>query len=152
MGKKKLVKKDWVYNSKKIISIPENAIAFVYIIKHISGKYYIGYKQFYSKTTKKLSKKAISEMTDKRKSKKVVTVKESNWKEYTGSCTDVEYKNLWIKEPNLFERTILQLVYTSDFSVKYYEKKHMILLNWESDMCWNSNFEGKFFKRKHNGN
>lgn len=140
--------KDWLFEGNPLVDAPENAKAFIYKITFVkTGQYYIGYKLFNSKSTKKLGKRAIAALTDKRKSKKVTTIKESTWKTYKGTCTNAEYKALWDKYPDMFKREILQIVYVGDWSEKYYEKKHMILQNWESKNCWNGNFEGKIFKK-----
>lgn len=139
----------WLYNNVPLLEVPLDAKAFIYKITYLpTGQYYIGYKLFNSKSTKKLGKRAIAAMTDKRKSKKVTVVKESTWKEYVGSCKDAEYKDLWKKHPEGFKREILYVVGKNDWSEKYYEKKYMILHNWEHKLCFNGNFEGKIFKSK----
>ncbi len=57
--------------------LPERYFGFVYRIIHKkTGKSYIGRKQFQSVTRKKVKGKK-----NRRK-----TVRESNWREYTGSC------------------------------------------------------------------
>jgi len=138
----------WEYEGKPLLEKPNNAKAFIYRILHIpSGKFYIGYKLFQNKITTKLSKKALLSRVDKRASKKKVVHKEK-WIEYCGSCTDVEYKRLWKESPQDFKRVILQVVYPGDWSEKYYEKKWMILLDWESPKCFNKHFDGKVFKPK----
>jgi hypothetical protein len=151
MDQKQLV--DWQFEGKPLLESPLNAKAFIYKITFMGaysqwrGHYYIGYKLFNSTRTRKLGKKKIAALTDKRKSKKEKVITESTWKSYTGSCRNPDYKELWEKYPNLFKREILQIVYHGDWSEKYYEKKHMILEDWESPMCFNGNFEGKIFKK-----
>jgi len=82
----------WLYKNKvieKIEDFPEGTFGFVYkIINKETGKFYIGKKQLMSKTNIKLGKKEIAALPVQRgrtPSKKLV-IKESNWKEYWGSC------------------------------------------------------------------
>ncbi len=146
MGKGELV--DWTLNGEPLLEKPKNAKAIIYKITHIpSGRYYIGYKLFVNRVTTKLGKKALSLRTDKRTSTKKTVLKEK-WMEYCGSCTDPEYKNLWKTEPENFKREILQIVNRGELSEKYYEAKWLILHDWESELCFNGNFLGKYFKRK----
>lgn len=145
MDKRELV--EWQYRGEPLLEAPAGAKSFIYKITYIpTGRYYIGYKLFANKVTTKLGKKALASRVDKRSSKKKVVLKEK-WREYTGSCANAEYKELWVKNPGLFKREVLQVVYKTDWSEKYYELKHMILNNWESEQCYNSNFGGKYFKK-----
>ena len=59
---------------------PDGWFGFVYSITHIeSGRKYIGKKQIHSYTRKKVK--------DRKNRKRVV--KESKWREYTGSCNEL---------------------------------------------------------------
>jgi hypothetical protein len=82
----------WLYKDKKIENLEDfeqEIFGFVYrIINLQNGKFYIGKKQIQSKTNVKLGKKEKSLLPKQRgrtPSKKLV-IKESNWKEYWGSC------------------------------------------------------------------
>jgi len=63
------------------IEQPEDAFGFIYEITNLTnGKIYIGKKQFFFKRRKPLRKG---------KKNRVVVVKDSDWKEYTGSNNDL---------------------------------------------------------------
>ena len=66
----------WIYKGKKFTEVPEDAFGFIYRIteKH-SGKKYIGRKYFFS--TRRIKQKG--------KTRRKVTVKESDWRTYVGS-------------------------------------------------------------------
>ena len=82
----------WLYKNKiinKIEDFESGTFGYIYRITNlITGKEYIGKKQLESKTNVKLGKKekaALPTQRGRTPSKKLV-VKESNWKEYWGSC------------------------------------------------------------------
>jgi len=64
----------WKYQGTEVKSLedlPENAHGFVYLIENtVTKKFYVGKKNLLSVTNKPLTKKELSEITDKRKSKK----------------------------------------------------------------------------------
>lgn len=73
----------WMYQDKPMVAIPEGAKAFVYLlIIHYEGQEYkyIGMKGFYSTSRKKITGK----------SRRQVTVKESNWKAYRSSSESIK--------------------------------------------------------------
>jgi hypothetical protein len=143
----------WLYKNKPF-ELKEEFIGFTYKITFnkknhpLDGNYYIGCKRFYSKTTKSIGKKRIAQLTDKRKSKKETIIKESDWKNYKGSCKDIRYIELWEKYPDNFKKEILTIVKKEDYNLMYYEQKDMILNDWESEKCFNGNFNGKYFCNK----
>lgn len=78
----------WFYKEKEISEIPENMIGFVYVITNlITGKQYIGKKNFFSKKRIKLKSK---------KNKKTIKT-ESDWRNYFGSnltlLSDIQNSN-----------------------------------------------------------
>ena len=82
---------NWFYENKEVVEeyqFDEKAVGFVYMITNIeTGKLYIGRKVFTNTLTKKLTKKEISEQSGPgRKPTKKKVSKESNWREYWGSC------------------------------------------------------------------
>ena len=82
---------NWFHENKEVTEeyqFDEKAIGFVYLITNIeTGKFYIGRKIFTNTLTKKLTKKEISEQSGPgRKPTKKKVSKESNWREYWGSC------------------------------------------------------------------
>jgi hypothetical protein len=141
----------WKYNDKEISDIsdiPYGAFGFVYEVLHIpSGKKYIGRKQLISITTKALGKKELAEITDKRASKKKKVQKESDWKTYYGSHSEI--KQL-IKEgkKDEFQRRIIEFAF-SPKHLTYLETKYLFSLGVleNGDVYFNDNILGKFFRK-----
>jgi hypothetical protein len=141
----------WKYQNgaiSDISEIPYGAFGFVYEVKHIpSGKKYIGRKQLISITTKALGKKELAEITDKRASKKKKVQKESDWKTYYGSHSEI--KQL-IKEGKKeeFERTIIEFAFAPKH-LTYLETKYLFSLGVleNGDVYFNDNILGKFFRK-----
>ncbi len=141
----------WKYNAGEISDlseIPYGAFGFVYEVLHKpSGKKYIGRKQLISVTTKALGKKELAEITDKRASKKKKVQKESDWKTYYGSHSEI--KQL-IKEgkKDEFERTIIEFAF-SPKHLTYLETKYLFSLGVleNGDVYFNDNILGKFFRK-----
>jgi hypothetical protein len=141
----------WKYNKGEISDIseiPYGAFGFVYEVLHKpSGKKYIGRKQLISVTTKALGKKELAEITDKRASKKKKVQKESDWKTYYGSHSEI--KQL-IKEGKQeeFERTILEFAFAPKH-LTYLETKYLFSLGVleNGDVYFNDNILGKFFRK-----
>jgi len=141
----------WKYDKGEISDIseiPYGAFGFVYEVLHKpSGKKYIGRKQLISVTTKALGKKELAEITDKRASKKKKVQKESDWKTYYGSHSEI--KQL-IKEGKQeeFERKILEFAF-SPKHLTYLETKYLFSLGVleNGDVYFNDNILGKFFRK-----
>ena len=140
----------WLINGKIFCqeSIPEGAIGFVYQMSAIiNGKAvsYIGKKNFFSNTKKKLAKKAIS--TDKRLKKYKVVTKSAYQNYY--SSNDVLKKAH--KDGIVIKRDILKICY-SKTELTYQEVRHQFLYSvLENDMFLNGNILGRFYKQKNNG-
>jgi hypothetical protein len=120
-------------------------IGYIYITYHIpTGRQYIGKKNFFHTLNKKLGKKELAEIPvtrGKRPSKKSVT-KESDWKTYYGSSTEV--KSLPKDE---MTRYVLKLCKTSK-QLTYWETKYLFQYNvLEDDHYINDNILGKFFRK-----
>ena len=120
-------------------------VGYIYITLHIpTGRQYIGKKNFFHTLNKKLGKKELAEIPvtrGKRPSKKSVT-KESDWKTYYGSSTEV--KSLPKDE---MTRYILKLCKTSK-QLTYWETKYLFQYNvLEDDHYINDNILGKFFRK-----
>lgn len=120
-------------------------IGYIYITYHIpTGRQYIGKKNFFHTLNKKLGKKELAEIPvtrGKRPSKKSVT-KESDWKTYYGSSTEI--KSL-PKEEML--RHVLKLCKTSK-QLTYWETKYLFQYNvLEDDRYINDNILGKFYRK-----
>lgn len=141
----------WKYKNgviSDISEIPYGAFGFVYEVLHTpSGKKYVGRKQLISVTTKALGKKELAEITDKRASKKKKVQKESDWKTYYGSHSEI--KQL-IKEGKKeeFERTILEFAFAPKH-LTYLETKYLFSLGVleNGEVYFNDNILGKFFRK-----
>ncbi len=78
----------WMYKNELLVETPKGALGFVYEITNvITGKKYIGKKNFLSKT-----KKAFKKLDGTIAKNKKVTIKESNWKYYTSSSNVIADK------------------------------------------------------------
>ena len=120
-------------------------VGYIYVTSHMpTGRQYIGKKNFFHTTNKKLGKKELLEIPitrGKRPTKKQV-VKESDWKTYYGSSTEI--KSL-PKEEML--RHVLKLCKTSK-QLTYWETKYLFQYNvLEDDRYINDNILGKFYRK-----
>ena len=141
---------NWIYNGEEVLTVdqlPQNAYSFIYLITRMSdGKFYVGRKNLYSERTKALTKKELSEQTDKRASKKKKVVAESDWTQYHGSEPTLKAD---VKElgKDAFKREIIHIC-THKKQTTYQELRHQILLGClESDNCYNSQILAKFWKK-----
>lgn len=74
----------WTYKEKEEFEIPSGSFGFVYkITSKIDGRKYIGRKYL---TASKTTSKRVTLKTGIKKTKKVKSRVESNWKDYMGSC------------------------------------------------------------------
>ena len=133
----------WTYNGKKITKIPDEYEGFVYLITNkTTGQKYIG---------KKLAKFKTTKPPLKGKKNKRRGYKESDWKTYYGSQTDI--KQLLVKgKKDEFERTILKCVQTKK-QLTYFEIKYQMLYQVleKPDEFFNDNILGKFFTKDLDG-
>ena len=134
----------WTFNGKKLDTIPEGYIGFIYKITDTkTGKSYIGKKVFnYSKKRKLTVKERVGTR------KKVERIKiDSNWQNYWGSCRPLLE---WIEEngTKTLKREIIKLCKDKQ-SLAYWEAhflfKEEVLF---SNKHWNSNILGRYFKNK----
>ena len=133
----------WLYQGEELEEIPLNSSHFVYkITEKSTGKFYIGYKGFYSNRKKKLLKSEIS--TDKRKKLYKREIKESDWKSYNSS--NKELSELVLKNPSNFTKIILLICYTEK-QAKYYEQKFQFTYEVLEKDSFNGNIAGKFFRK-----
>lgn len=87
----------WLYNNSELLSIPDKAIGFVYLITNLkTNQKYVGKKNFYFTAYKQVNKK-------KKRIKK-----ESDWKTYHGSSNwlNDDIEKLGIEN---FKREILRI-------------------------------------------
>lgn len=107
----------WFLNNNILTEIPTDAIGFVYCITRISDqKKYIGKKNFWIAVTKP----PLKGKTRKRRSKK-----ESDWKFYWGSNTELQSDVASMGEDK-FQREILYLCKTKS-EMSYYESKEQFI-------------------------
>jgi hypothetical protein len=120
-------------------------VGYIYVTSHIpTGRQYIGKKIFFHTTNKKLGKKELLEIpiTRGKRPTKTQVVKESDWKTYYGSSTEI--KSL-PKEEML--RHVLKLCKTSK-QLTYWETKYLFQYNvLEDDHYINDNILGKFYRK-----
>jgi hypothetical protein len=132
---------NWFYKGEEVTDIaqlPENTFGFIYEITHISsGKKYIGKKQL-------MSYRTLPPLKGEKKKRKVV--KESDWKTYYGSHSEVKALVKEAKED--FSREILQFV-TTKKQLTYFENKWLFckgVIEPDSEY-FNDNIESRYFKR-----
>ena len=123
----------------------DDFVGYVYTTCHIpTGRKYIGKKSFFHNTTKKLGKKELAEIPitkGRRPTKKLVT-KESDWKTYYGSATEIK-----LYPPEEMMRHVLRLCKTKK-ELTYYEAKYLFQYNvLEDDNYINDNILGKFYSK-----
>lgn len=125
------LKMPWKYNNQEFKEAPKDMEGFVYLITNLdNNKKYIGKKHFW---TRQKDRK-----TGRRKTK------ESDWKNYFGSCDEL-IEDVKILGENMFSREILYIC-PHKKSMSFYEtmeqfKRDVIL----REDYYNTNVEGKFF-------
>ena len=141
----------WLYQNKEIKELedmPEHSFGFIYEVTHLpSGRKYLGKKQLISVTKKALGKKELALITDKRASKSKIVKKESDWKTYYGSHSEI--KQL-IKEDKQSEFSREILIFTPNKKLHtYYENKMLFIKGVvEPDSNYiNDNIEGRYFRK-----
>jgi hypothetical protein len=137
----------WIYDKETITDIsqvPQGAIGFIYLLTNIeTGKFYIGKKNLYTERTKHLGKKELEARSDKRQSKKKKVIKESDWLNYNSSN---ELINKEIEQGELFSKEIIEFCYNKK-QLTYYEVYYQFKYDVLRENSYNSNIQGKFFKK-----
>jgi hypothetical protein len=137
----------WIYKGSvfKDEHIPDGAVGFVYLMTAIIGNQsiaYIGKKNFYTSTKKKLSKKKLS--TDKRK-KTYERVSKLAYNNYYSSNEVLKQAH---KSGAVIKREILKICFSKN-ELTYQEVKHQFVLGvLESNYYLNGNILGRFYKGK----
>lgn len=141
----------WRKGKKEINNIsqfPKDCFGFVYKVKHIqSGKCYIGKKFLWFNRKQRIGKRerALWEGVGRPPTFKIVT-KESDWKNYYGSHTDITriIKNDGVER---FSREILEFArnkkHLTYLECKYLFKESVL----EDENYYNDNILGKFFQK-----
>src|SRR5210317_850901 len=120
----------WYYENKEYNETPEEYQGFVYIITELdTGKKYIGKKNFWRpKTLPKNSKR----------SRRVRTRVESDWRDYYGSSKEVQ-QLVESKGQDNYKREILRLCETKGI-MSYFEAK----LQFERDVLLTDEYYNEF--------
>lgn len=141
----------WLYQNKEIKELsdmPEDIFGFIYEVTHLpTGRKYLGKKQLISVTKKALGKKELALLTDKRAKTYKIVKKESDWKTYYGSHSEI--KSL-IKEGKQSEFSREILIFTPNKKLHtYYENKFLFIKGViEPDSNYiNDNIEGRYFRK-----
>lgn len=149
----------WIYKDQKIEKIEDFGdlppYGFVYRITNIeTGKFYIGKKQLFSITNKRLGKKELIIIKEERKLNKIQgkqpskkqIIQEGNWLNYWGSSKSLleEIKQLGKEK---YKREILQIS-TNSKQLTYYEALYQMSENiLQREDCYNDTILGKFHRR-----
>ena len=132
----------WLYKDKEINSIedmPADTFGFVYLVTHTpSGKKYLGKKQL-------ISNRTLPPLKGSKRKRKIQ--KESDWKTYYGSQSEVKQLVKESKDKLEFVREILIFTSTKK-QLTYFETKLQFVNEvLENDEYLNSNILGKFFRK-----
>lgn len=139
----------WSYQGQDFESsmIPEGAEGFVYEMQAIiNGKLvrYIGKKNFYSTTKKRMGKRAVAQLQDKR-SKRYTIQKKLSYIDYYSSNAELKAAH---KAGIDIRRYIIKICF-SKTELTYYETKYQFVRGvLESDEFLNGNILGRFYKFK----
>ena len=139
----------WIYQGKEFdeSSIPEGAVGFIYhmsVILNGNSYAYIGKKNFFSNVKKKLGKKALAQVTDKRLKKYTRELK-PNFMNYYSSNQQLKEAH---KAGFIIKREILMICYSAT-ELTYQEVKHQFQYEvLEKEGFLNGNILGKFYKTK----
>jgi len=141
----------WLYKNKEVKELsdmPEDIFGFIYEVTHLpTGRKYLGKKQLISVTKKPLGKKELALLTDKRAKTYKIVRKESDWKTYYGSHSEI--KQL-LKEGKQSEFSREILIFTPNKKLHtYYENKMLFIKEViEPDSNYiNDNIEGRYFRK-----
>ena len=132
----------WLYKNKEINSIedmPTDTFGFVYLVTHTpSGKKYLGKKQL-------ISNRTLPPLKGSKRKRKIQ--KESDWKTYYGSQSEVKQLVKESKDKLEFVREIIIFTSTKK-QLTYFETKLQFVNEvLENDEYLNSNILGKFFRK-----
>jgi len=118
---------------------------YIYMTVHTkTGRKYIGKKAFQHTTNKKLGKKELAELpiTRGKKPTKKQVIKESDWKTYYGSASEIK-----LLPKDEMKRYVLMLCKTKK-QLTYCETKYLFQYNvLEDDRFINDNILGKFYRK-----
>jgi len=149
----------WLYQNEVIESIeqmPENSYGFVYQVTHLpTNRKYIGKKVLYFERNVKIGKRELQALKEQRKAKgiggrppaKKKVIKESDWRTYYGSQTEIKdlVKN---GKKSDFKREILKFV-DNKKHLTYYECKYLFIYEVleNNEEYINDNILAKFYSK-----
>ena len=139
----------WIYKGVEFTedNIPEKAVGFIYhmsVILNGNTYAYIGKKNFFANIKKKLSKKALALVTDKRL-KTYTREQKPNFMNYYSSNQQLKEAH---KAGYKIKREIL-IICNSATELTYQEVKHQFKYEvLEKEGFLNGNILGKFYKTK----
>jgi hypothetical protein len=139
----------WIYKGKEFDEscIPEGSLGFIYhmsVILNGNTYAYIGKKNFFSNVKKKLGKKALALVTDKRL-KKYTKEQKANFENYYSSNQQLKEAH---KAGLVIKREILLICYSAT-ELTYQEVKHQFKYEvLEKEGFLNGNILGRFYKIK----
>lgn len=153
-----LTPENWRYKDQLITEIsdmPEGTYGFIYRVIHLpTKKKYIGKKVLFFERNVKLGKRETEQLKEERRSQgiggrvptKKKVIKESDWKDYYGSQTEIK-SLVRSSKPEEWTREILEFVPTKKL-LTYYEIKHIFINDALEDPDFlNGNILGKFYKK-----
>ena len=149
----------WLYKKDVIDSIekmPKDTYGFIYQVTHLpTGRKYIGKKVLYFERNVRLGKRELQALKEERKAKgiggrvplKKKVIKESDWKTYYGSQTEIKDLVKNGKESD-FKREILKFV-DNKKHLTYFECKYLFIYEvLENNQEYiNDNILAKFYSR-----
>ena len=149
----------WLYKNEVINSIdemPDGTYGFIYQVIHLpSNRKYIGKKVLYFERNVRLGKKELVALKEERKAKgiggrppaKKKVVKESDWKTYYGSQTEIKELVKDGKESD-FKREFLKFV-DNKKHLTYFECKYLFIYEVleNNNEYINDNILAKFYSR-----
>ena len=149
----------WLYKKDVIDSIekmPKNTYGFIYQVTHLpTNRKYIGKKVLYFERNVRLGKRELQALKEERKAKgiggrapsKKKVIKESDWKTYYGSQTEIKDLVKNGKESD-FKREILKFV-NNKKHLTYFECKYLFIYEvLENNREYiNDNILAKFYSR-----
>jgi len=144
----------WIYDDNEIYSQADlflhnkvniqNFEGFVYKIVDVElDKIYIGKKVFWFRRKKRLGKRELAAMQDRRRSKTKLIVSESDWITYTGSNKELNER---IKDGAQITKEILRLCETKAL-MTYYETKFQFSEEVLEIDSYCDNINGKYYRK-----
>ena len=129
----------------EVSDMPEDVHGFVYCVKTSDGRKYVGKKTLFSNRKRKFGKKESALITDKRKKLWEIVRKESDWKCYIGSNSELKEV---IDSGVEYTKEILHYAFHKK-QLSYLENRELYtqMVLEQPDVYYNSNIGGSFFRK-----